>query len=162
LSISHLAGAALHEEPAVNVVEDPEHNDFAVILDSGAADHVVDSAITPGYGVQESFGSKVGAGFVAANGERIPNRGQMTLEMKSGNIPIKSVFQVAKISKPLWSVGRLCDQGFTVEFGKDNAKVKQNGTNKIMGTFQRHNGLYVGNLQLRNPKTGKQSFQRPA
>ena len=56
VSISYLES----EEPAVNVVEDPEYNDFAVVFDSGAADHVVDSAIIPGYGIQESFGSKVG------------------------------------------------------------------------------------------------------
>ena len=67
------------EVPQLNVMEEKEFLDFEVVLDSGAADHVVDSADTPGYSVQESAGSKAGACFVAANGERIPqSRGGQT------------------------------------------------------------------------------------
>ena len=129
----------------------PEYTDFNVVLDSGAADHVVDNADTVGYKVHESAGSKAGSCFIAANGERIPNRGEVRLEMKSGPIPIRSTFQVSRISKPLWSVGKLCDAGYMVEFGKTEAKVTHSATGKVVGNFPRHQGLYVGNMQLRNP-----------
>ena len=58
---------------------------------------VVDNAETPGYKIEDSAGSKAGACFIAGNGERIPNRGQVNLEMKAGSIPLKSTFQVSKI-----------------------------------------------------------------
>ena len=95
------------ESPEIHVMGSQEYTTFNVVLDSGAADNVVDNAETPGYQLHESAGSKAGSCFIATNGERIPNRGEVRLEMKSGNIPIKSTFQVSRISKPLWSVGRL-------------------------------------------------------
>ena len=122
-----------------------------IVLDSGAADHVVDLTDTPGYKLQESAGSKAGACFVAANGDRIPNRGEVNLEMKSGDTPIKSTFQISKISKLLWSVGKLCVAGFSVQFGKTAAIVTHQQTGKKIGEFKRHQGLYVGSLQLKNP-----------
>jgi len=63
-----------------------------MVLDSGAADHAVDSADTPGYAINESGGSKAGACFVAPNGERIPNRGEVNLDIKSGKVPIEAAF----------------------------------------------------------------------
>ena len=80
---------------------------------------MVNSTETPGYNIVESAGSKAGACFVAANRERIPNRGQVELRLRAGKIPINSTFQVSKVSKPLWSVGKLRDAGCKVEFNKD-------------------------------------------
>ena len=88
--------------------------------------------------------------------ERIPNRGAVNLEMRSGDIPIRSTFQVSKISKLLWSVGKLCDVGFEVEFGKSAATVTHEKTGKRIGEFKRSQGLYVGALQLRNPSFPRQ------
>ena len=122
-----------------------------MVLHSRAADHVVDSADTPGYAIQESWGSKAGACFVAANGERIPNKGEVCLNIRAGTVPIKSTFQVSKISRPLWSVGKLCDAGYTVQFHKDHAEIKQVATGKVVGTCERKQGLYIGAFQLRNP-----------
>ena len=88
---------------------------------------------------------------MAANGERIPNRGEVSLDIKAGKIPIKSTFQISKISRPLWSVGKLCDAGYTVQFHKDHAEIKQVATGKVVGTCKRQQGLYIGAFQLRNP-----------
>ena len=68
---------------------------------------------------------------------------------------------MSKISKPLWSVGKLCDAGCNVEFGKDEARVVHAETGKDMGKFQRHKGLYIGNLELRTSESDE-SFRRPA
>ena len=115
------------------------------------ADHVVHNSETPGYELHESAGSKVGSCFVAANGERIPNRGEAKLRMKAGNIPIQSTFQVSKISKPLWSVGKLCDAGYKLESTKDAATIMNAASGKKIGNFKRSQGRYVGSLQLKNP-----------
>ena len=94
---------------------------------------------------------------MAANGERIPNRGEVQRELKSGKTPIKSTFQVSNIAKPLWSVGKLCDAGFKVEFTKDKATVIHGASGKRVGDFPRSQGLYIGAMQLRSP-----TFQRQA
>ena len=73
------------------------------------------------------------------------------MEMKAGSIPLKSTFQVSKISKPLWSVGKLCDAGLKVEFGKTAAIVTHGTTGRKICEFKRENGLYMGAMQLRNP-----------
>ena len=119
------------------------------------------STDTPGYEVVDSPGSKAGSCFVAANGERIPNRGQVNLQMRSGKLPIKSTFQVSKISKPLWSVGKLCDAGFKVEFDKSAATITQISTGKQVGKFPRTHRLYIGRMELKNP-TAPSSFQQQA
>ena len=150
----------MSESPEVHVMDNPEYVDFHLVLDSGAAEHVVDNVDTPGYEIQESPGSKAGSCFVAANGERIPNRGEVKLDMKAGNVPICSTFQVSKISKPLWSVGKLCDAGYRVEFQKGLATVTHESTGKVVSTFPRQQGLYVGKLQLRC-QPAHTSFPRP-
>ena len=68
---------------------------FEVVLDFGAADHVADNADAPGYKLEQSPGSKAGTGFIAANGQRIANRGQMVLSFTSDSGQhINSTFQV--------------------------------------------------------------------
>ena len=143
------------------MVGEPEYMDLQPVMDSGAADRVVETADIPGCTPTPSTGSKAGACFVAANGERIPNRGEVKLEMKSGKLPIHSTFQISKISKPLWSVGKLCDAGYVVEFKKGGATVKHEKSGQTVSSFERQQGLYIGNLQLRNPGATS-SFPRQA
>jgi len=146
--------------PEINVVSAPEYSDIHVVLDSGAADYVVDNAETPGYHVRESIGSRLGAAFVAANGERIPNRGEVELDLKAGGAKIKWIFQVSQISQPLWSVGKLCDAGYSVTFERDHADIKQASTGKKVGKFERKHGLYVGTFQLRNPNFKEDTIRK--
>ena len=88
---------------------------------------------------------------MAANGERIPNRGEVKLDLRAGNVPISSTFQVSRISRPLWSVGKVCDAGYEVTFKKDGASIKHIASGKPVGSFERKQGLYVGQMKLRNP-----------
>ena len=141
------------EIPELHAMSSQDYFDFEVILDSGAAEHVIGGGDIKGYEVLESAGSKAGACFVAANGERIPNRGEVKLQLKSGDVPIQSTFQVSTIHKPLWSVGKLCDAGYHAVFRKTKASVFHTATGRSVGTFQRRHGLYVGALKLRNPAT---------
>ena len=76
-------------------------------LDSGAADHVVNSSETPGYQVSDSPGSKAGACFAAANGGRIPNRGQVELKFRYKPKIYKRSFQKADVKKTHGSNSRI-------------------------------------------------------
>lgn len=138
--------------PSVNSVTGPSMMPFEVVLDSGAAEHVADSGDAPCYKVEDSPGSKAGACFIAANGEKIPNQGQMSLSLASTEgVGLKSTFQVCKTHRPLWSVGRICDSVCSATFDSAGAKVTHKATGKQLCSFQRVQGLYVSTLKLKNP-----------
>ena len=48
-------------------------------------------------------------------------------------------------------MGKLCDAGYKVEFGKNEALITNVSTGKSVGKFKRDSGLYVAKLKLRNP-----------
>ena len=64
---------------------------------------------------------------------------------------IDSTFQAAKVSRPLMSVGRICDSGLRVEFDKNVARViSQDG--KVLTVFEREaGGLYLARMRLKRP-----------
>ena len=136
----------------LNIVEEPDYIDINVTLDSGAAEHVADASDAPGYVVNPSPGSKAGQGWRTANGEIIPNKGEMILELEHENSKMSSKFQVGSVSRPLWSVGKLCDAGYKVVFDKDDATVIHKASNAPVTTFKRRNALYECDMRLRNPR----------
>ena len=151
---------------AVNFANEFFSEIFEVALDSGAGEHVANNKDAPHYKVEESAGSRAGQNFIAANNHRIPNRGQMTLALRGEGggsrkgREIKTTFQVATVSRPLWSVGRICDEGYDVKFMKDEALVmKKDGT--VVCRFERRGGLYIAKMSLRNPLY-KKDFRRQA
>ena len=86
-------------------------------IDSGAADHVIPPNWVPGLRVQPSPGSKRGVQYVAANGSKLPNLGQMMLSFQnSAGTAGRIMLQVANITKPLVSVSKLVDDGHQVVF----------------------------------------------
>ena len=140
---------------------------FDVALDSGAGDHVTAEKDAPNYEVEPSKGSKLGQNFVTANNSKLPNKGQVSLKLRSGErgrgkgTDIKIVFQVADVKRPLWSVSKICDAGLTVKFSRDRAVVlDKNG--KVCVKFERRGGLYVARLMMKNLKFKKgEGFHRP-
>ena len=128
-------------------------------LDSGCCEHVLDVADAPGYAhfISESPGSKRGQRFIVGNGERVPNAGQVRLNMECAGIPLQSIFQVASVTRPLMSVGRVCDQGLKCIFDQDKALVVGKDGEEIC-RFERKGGLYVARLKLKSPEL----FPRPA
>ena len=136
-----------------------------IALDSGAGEHVANRNIAPSYSIAESPGSRAGQHFVAAGGARIPNEGHFKLRLRSGGRArgegkdIESTFQVAKVTRPLWSVGRICDEGFSVNFTQTEAVVIDKAGQGIC-KFHRKGGLYVTDLHLKNPIDKAQDFLR--
>ena len=136
--------------------------EFEVALDSGCTDNVCHSGDAPGYVIQESVGSKCGQGFMVGNGQRVPNVGEVHLSLETSGKDahrLTSTFQVAKVSRPLMSVGRLCDAGMEVKFSKGTASViAPDGS--VACVFERQGGgLYLAKLKLKRPNPG---FPRPS
>ena len=147
----------MEESSMIMPVTEWQDREVEVLLDSGACVHVLDAEDAPGYMVSESIGSRHGHNFLSATGERIPNEGQMDLRMEApvgggSTVPVVTNFQVASISKPLMSVGKVCDQGHTVVFSKDCAKVLDS-KQRTIAQFQRsQGGLYVASMTLKAPE----------
>ena len=102
---------------------------------------------------------------MGANGKTIENRGQAAVAMKSTSTGanINSVFQIARVSRPLYSVSRICDAGCDVQFSKTEGRVSKGG--KLIATFPRKGGLYVSTFTVKpaDPRRHKDmGFQRPA
>jgi hypothetical protein len=116
-------------------------------LDSGAGEHVAGPEDVSGFAMRESPGSRAGKHFIAANGDRIANLGEVPMRLKSEDGAVfSSTFQVADVTRPLYSVGRICDQGCSVSFDRDKAAVTKSG--RTIATFKRQGGLYIADLEI--------------
>ncbi len=134
-----------------------------VAMDSGAGDHVASPEDVEGFAIEESPNSKAGRSFVAANGGRIKNHGQATVRMKTkAGQRVASTFQVADVTRPLYSVSKLCDAGYDVSFTKNEALVTKEGT--VVHRFHREGGLYVAEMHIggddQDPSFGGQGAKR--
>ena len=105
----------------------------------------------PGYVIEPSPGSLAGLHFVAAGGKRIPMEGQANVRFTTGEGgEFVSCFQVAAVTRPLWSVGRICDRGYSATFTSKDAKIMDKDGVAVCH-FKREGGLYLGTMRMRNP-----------
>ena len=89
--------------------------------------------------------------YIVGNGAPVPNMGQVSINMDHHGTPLKSTFQVAAITRPLMSVGKICDQGLKCLFEREKATVlSQDGVQVC--EFERRGGLYVATLTLNAPE----------
>ncbi len=145
------------EQQELDVAEEDEAlwTIIELALDSGAGDHVASACDAPAYQVEESPGSKIKQHFLAAGGAKLANQGQITLDMmfpiEDGEAEVESTFQVAEVSRPLFSVSKVCDAGYDVVFNAKRAKIV-NSKGVVVGVFERQGGLYVAKIRVRNPK----------
>ena len=93
--------------------------------------------------------------YVVGNGAEVPNEGQATLNLSAPggggkDSLIKSVFQVAEITRPLMAVSKICVLGDKCVFEREKAEViGKNG--QVLCTFERKGGLCVTKMRLRLP-----------
>ncbi len=120
-----------------------------VALDSCAGDHVASPADMEGFVVEESPGSKAHKHFIAANGQRIANQGQVQAKVSHDKLGTSfgSTFQVAEVSRPLYSVSKMCDAGATVRIDAKEALVHKNG--RLLARFERQGGLYLADFTVK-------------
>ncbi len=161
-SYSEVAQVALletHDDDLMNVVGEPEFIPFEVALDTGSVAHVLDKVDVPGYEPVESAGSKKKQVFTGAGGQSIANEGEVVLSLvapigQDESRNIRSTFQVAAVTRPLWSVSCIldtCPENSEAVFRRREAIIRDGG-GKVIARFPRKGGLYVGTLMLRNPK----------
>jgi len=134
-----------------------------VAMDSGAGDHVASPEDVEGFAIEESANSRAGRNFIAANGGKIKNHGQSTVRMKTkAGKRVASTFQVADVTRPLYSVSKLCDAGYDVAFSKTEALVTKGG--EVVHRFHREGGLYVAEMSIGDdepdPSFGGQGAKR--
>ena len=88
--------------------------EFEVALYSGAVIHVCAPSGCPGIALAESPGSRRGQEFLMGDGGTIPNLGQKSLNLVDESVgrDLSSVFQIAGVTRPLMSVGKICDEGY--------------------------------------------------
>jgi hypothetical protein len=128
-----------------------EDIEFEVALDSGAVVHVCAPNDIPGYLVQESAGSRRGQEFLMGDGGTIPNLGESSLNLADEGKDLQSVFQIAAVTRPLMSVGRICDQGHSITFNALMAVVHAADGTELCKFQRQPGGLYVAKLKLRKP-----------
>ena len=132
--------------------------EFEVALDSGAQDHVCDEDDCPGYLTETSPGSSRGQCIAVGDGGRLENMGQRNLNlqpMKDAKVPLRSCFQIARVTRPLMSVGKICDNGMRVVFDDDKAVVSEKASGMELCVFERKpGGLYICKFRLKSPESG--------
>ena len=79
--------------------------------------------------------------------------GEVELNMVGPQGKFKSTFQVAKVTRPLMSIARICDKGHKVTFEKGHASVINSQGNEIC-RFARRGKLYMIDVKLRAPSAG--------
>ena len=140
--------------------------EIEIAADSGASEHVAADTDAPTYKVEESAGSRSGQHFVGAGGHRMANRGQMKLNMRADNgrkgRDVRTTFQVARATRPLMSVSKICDAGMTMRFTSAMAVIEDNKGKEVC-RFLRKGGLYIASMKLKNPdyKPPTTPFVRP-
>ena len=125
--------------------------EFEVALDSGSVVHVCAPDDCPGYRCEDSPGSRRGQEFLVGDGGTIPNLGQSQLNLSDDGKDIQSVFQIAAVTRPLMSVGRICDEGHSITFNNVMAIVSDKGGEELCRFHRKDGGLYVARMKLRSP-----------
>ena len=130
------------------------------IVDSVAINNVAPSSVSA-KALVESNGSLNGMTYHTADGTRIPNLGQKTLETVSedGSTQLSQTFQIADISRPLTSVGELADAGNLVVFGRKGGFIVNPDTGRRLN-FQREHGVYLLKTWSQEPASSTSVFSR--
>ena len=116
-------------------------------------EHILSINEAPGYesSVEPSPGSRRGQKLIVGNGAGMPKQWQVTLNMGYSGVLLKSTFQVAATTRPLMSVGRICDRGLKCLFEKEKATVPSQD-NVSVCEFERRGGPYIATLALNAPE----------
>ena len=87
------------------------------------------------------------------DGGEIANLGQKQLNLTDDALgsDVQSVFQIAAVTRPLMSVGKICDEGHEVTFSNICAVVRNKDGTELCKFHRDSGGLYVAKLKLRNP-----------
>ncbi len=138
-----------YDEDWIQHVGGEEYVRTAMVMDSGSVDHVCARDVAPEIPVQPSAGSRRGQEFVTASGGRMRNDGKQALQvLTEEGAAAEMEFQVTGVKRPLCSVGRLCDRGNRVVFGRGGGVVHNLSSGRLT-PFRRSGGIYVLDVHVR-------------
>ena len=83
--------------------------------------------------------------------------GQRSLNMEpldDSSVAMSSCFQIARVTRPLMSVGKMCDNGLEVTFNATQAMVKDKDGQQVCMFERAPGGLYLGKFRLKSPSPG--------
>ena len=101
--------------------------------------------------LEDSPGSPSGQRFLMGDGGTIANLGQKSLNYSDDGNDLRSVFQIAAVTRPLMSVGKICDEGHNITFDAIQAVVRDKTGAELCKFHRTPGGLYVAKMRLRNP-----------
>ena len=116
-----------------------------IVVDSGAGESVWPSDLLKEIPTKIADVDKRNNVYVAANGNKMPNRGKKEVKFRqNGDKKISAmVFQVTDVKRPLASVKRIVEKGNVVVFGPEESFVQNIATGKKMEIVER-NGFRDG------------------
>ena len=119
-TVSYLGPGTDSAGGMISHIHDPcvgEWEELCAVMDSGAADSVAPCAVAEEVPMLESPGSRNGQQYMTADGTKLPNKGQKSFTaVTSEGRSIGVTYQMADVSRPLNSVGRICDHDNAVGF----------------------------------------------
>ena len=143
--------------------------EIEVAQDSGSVDHCANPKDIPkAVKIVKPENGKL-RNFVAANGDRIKNYGKahVSLIQEGGNV-VDGSFNVADVTRPLHSTGKICDESKEVLFTKGEATVVPEGAlSQFLGTvrhiakYKRNGGLYLAKMRARARPSNSKPANRP-
>ena len=152
LTVHDKTGPSL--SPLGKQVSADEWVEVEITVDSGACDTVMPTSLCTHISILQTAESRAGLEYEVANGETIPNVGErkcLLMSEDSGTMK-KITFQCADIHKPLLSVSRCADLGFSCVLEADGGKLVDKVTGEIIPLHRRGN-LYVMRAWIRQDKT---------
>ena len=133
---------------------------LVMLVDSGAADHVMPASELPNVDITEGASSKAGVQYTTADGGRLPNLGEQTVKLtvKDGR-QVNATFQVADVTRPILSVARLTESGHQVRFHKNGGSIIHRETGHEI-PFVNYRGVYVLEARVAESvdQSGEQGF----
>ena len=125
-----------------------------LVIDSGAATHVIPKGWLSSIPAEPSAGSKKGIHYIAATGNRVPNEGRQRVPFwTEEGVGLSWIFQVTKVNKPLVSVGKLIEEGWRIVFDEEASYIKHKKTEQIMAPSKERGVSIVKGYVEKDPET---------
>ena len=121
-----------------------------VIVDSGACETVMPRSMCSHIAIVPSLQSKAGVEYEVASGLCIPNLGERHCEVftEAGASALLMHFQVADVHKPLLSLSKCADMGFTSHLSAEGGYIEDTQSGEKI-QIQRRGNLYMIQLWVR-------------
>ncbi len=128
------------------------------VMDSGAGVSVAPREMCTHIPLTPSEGSRRGQTFTAASGHKVHNEGQRSVQgLTEDGSPVSMQYQVAKVTRPLNAVSKICDRGNVVVFTARGGTIHNLWTGRKT-PFGRERGIYTLNTWVKTDATQAQSF----